>query len=122
MNTIEKLNQLAEMYARRDAERLAYEELRNKIIPQEIKEQLAEIDAEYAGSQEAVNNNIQALETEIKTEVASVGSSVKGDHIQAVYTKGRVSWDTKALDGYATAHPEIAQFRKVGEPSVAIRK
>ena len=35
-----------------------------------------------------------------------------------VYTKGRTSWDSKRLDGYALAHPEIAACRTVG----AIRK
>ncbi len=40
----------------------------------------------------------------------------------AVWSKGRETWDTKSLDGYALAHPEIASLRKVGDPSVSIRK
>jgi hypothetical protein len=36
--------------------------------------------------------------------------------------KGRVSWDTKALDGYAVAHPEIEKLRIEGAPTVRIAK
>jgi len=46
---------------------------------------------------------------------------VKGRELEAVYVKGRISWDNKALDGYAAAHPEIGAFRKQGDPSVSIR-
>lgn len=42
--------------------------------------------------------------------------------ITASYGQLRVSWDTKALDGYAAAHPEIQQFRIEGLPSVSVRK
>ncbi len=40
----------------------------------------------------------------------------------AIYSKGRMSWDGKRLDGYATAHPEILAFRSEGQPSVSIRE
>ncbi|CAK0771531.1 hypothetical protein CCP3SC15_4350001 [Gammaproteobacteria bacterium] len=40
----------------------------------------------------------------------------------AVYTKGRVSWDSKKLDGMMILVPELASARKEGEPSVSIRK
>ena len=48
--------------------------------------------------------------------------SVKGKNLQAVFSKGRTSWDPKALIGYAVAHPEINEFKKVGKPSVSIRE
>ena len=63
-----------------------------------------------------------ALEAEVKQEVIEAGQTIKGSCLQACYAKGRVSWDTKMLDGYVVAHPEVEQFRKVGEPSVSIRK
>jgi hypothetical protein len=122
MNTQEKLNRLAELQAQVDAIRLHYEELRTSIIPAEIREQLAEIDAEASTEQQAASAGIDALTAEIKADVIAGGATVKADHLQAVYAKGRVSWDTKALDGYAAGHPEIAPFRKEGEPSVSIRK
>ena len=49
MDTREKLNQLAELQAQADALRLHYDELRASLIPAEIREQLAEIDAEAGG-------------------------------------------------------------------------
>ena len=51
-----------------------------------------------------------------------VREDLKGSLLHAIYAAGRASWDTKALEGYAVAHPEILQFKKVGEPSVSIRE
>jgi hypothetical protein len=92
------------------------------ILTPEIKAQLADIEAEFRAQSVAVDENIDALTAEVKSLVSENGITYKGQHLQAVYSKGRVSWDTKALDGYAAAHPEVAQFRKEGEPSVSIRK
>jgi len=39
----------------------------------------------------------------------------------AVFSHGRVSWDTSSLDQYAKTHPEIGSFRKEGNPSVSLR-
>ena len=64
---------------------------------------------------------IKELREQIKAAVIANGATVKGSMYQAVYVKGRDSWDTKALDGYAAAHPEIIQFRTTGNPSVTIR-
>jgi len=64
----------------------------------------------------------KAAETRVKTLVGGVGETVKGEHLMAVYSDGRVTWDTKEMDGYMVAHPEIKQFRNVGKPSVAIRE
>jgi hypothetical protein len=48
--------------------------------------------------------------------------SVKGELLQAVFSKGRTSWDTKKLEGYAIAHPELKELKKTGKPSVSIRE
>lgn len=62
------------------------------------------------------------MEKGIKESVLSIGEPVKGEFLQAIFIKGRVSWDTKGLDGYAVAHPEILIFKKTGEPSVSLKK
>ena len=116
-----KLDRLADMQAQADVIRIKFNELREKIMIPEIKAQLAEVDAEEQTTLEAVNDGIASLTNEIKAAVIAAGATVKGDYLQAVYAKGRVSWDTKSLDGYAAGHPEIAKFRKEGEPSVSIR-
>lgn len=54
--------------------------------------------------------------------VVDKGESIKGEELQAVFSKGRTTWDTKKLEGYAIAHPEIDKLKKVGKPSVAIRE
>ena len=117
----QKLDTLAEYQAQRDAAMLEKQALIDAIYTAEIKARVAEIEAEFAGKTEGVNTNIATLEAEIKQAVLEHGASVKGLFFHAVFSKGRVSWDTKSLDGYATAHPELLSFRKEGEPSVSLR-
>lgn len=82
----------------------------------------AEIEAEFSGKAEAVDENIRKLTEEIKADVKTLGTTVKADHFQAVYVKGRVTWDTSKMDGYAVGHPEVLFMRKEGEPSVTLRR
>lgn len=117
-----KLDQLSELYAQRDLSTLEKQRMIDEILTAEIKAKIAEIEAEFSGKSEAVSEKIAALEAEIKEAVKLNGASVKGQFLQAVFTKGRVSWDNKSLDGYLKAHPELAEFRKEGEPSVSLRK
>lgn len=69
----------------------------------------------------ALSAEAAELENAIKTAVASGGKTVKASSLQAVWAAGRVSWDSKGLEGVAVVMPEILKFRKVGEPSVSIR-
>ena len=87
-----------------------------------IAQRKAEIEAEFAGKADAVDENIRKLTDEIKNAVKELGTSVKADHFQAVYVKGRVTWDTSKMDGYAVGHPEVLFMRKEGEPSVTLRR
>lgn len=66
--------------------------------------------------------NAARLADEIKDAVLHHGETIRGRELQAVWAKGRVSWNTQALIGYAIAHPEMYTFQTVGEPTVAIRK
>ena len=120
MNTTEKLDRLAELDAQRDLILVDKEALKESIIPAEIKQQLRDVDAEYDPKLEAISQERAQLEAEVRNNVMVSGESVVGEIYRASYVKGRVSWDTKALDGYAVAHPEIAQFKKLGAPSVRI--
>ena len=115
------LEQLSDMRAQQDAIRLRFDEMRAGIITPEIKQQLDDLQAEQDGLQSGLAANMNQLESEIKAFVIGLGVTVKGAGLMAVYNKGRVSWDSKYLDGYAAAHPEILDARKVGEPSVSIR-
>ncbi len=97
-------------------------ELIDQVLTQEIKEKLAEIDEEFDPKIEQLSQEKSALESDIKAEVLQAGRTIKGTYHSFVWSKPRVSWDTKALDGYALAHPEIAQFRTEGSPSVSVRR
>jgi phage-related minor tail protein len=121
MNTIEKLDKLSDLQAQEDVIRLHYADLREKILTPEIQQALKDLDAEKDTALTSLQDGINQLTAEIKTLVLVGGSTVKGQHLIAVWVKGRVSWDTKGLEGYKVAHPEIATFRKEGDPSVTIR-
>lgn len=121
MNTIEKLNQLADLKSAVDLLNIKKKELIDSILTTEIKQQLVDIDAEFEPEYDGVNEKMDVLEQEIKSDVAQAGETIKGKRLMAVFSKGRVSWDTKGLDGVLAVMPELARFRKEGEPSVAIR-
>lgn len=121
MNAKEKLNALYELKCAIEVSNMEKQALVDSVLTPEIRQKIADIEAEFAEKNAAVNEKLAALETEVKTDVVSGGETVKGDYLMAVYNKGRVSWDTKSLDGYAAAHPEVAQFKKTGDPSVSIR-
>ena len=109
--------------ARDEAEvvRMWTEEASDALIPAEVKQALADLRAEIAPRQSEIAERIAELEAQVKQAALEYGESVKGARLQVVFAKGRTSWDTKALDDYAAAHPEIERFRKVGDPTVSIR-
>lgn len=142
MTTIDKLEKLAELndyistyeVSKNDRKNILdsmKQDLINAVLTPEIMAKVEEINAEFQSKYEALENDemfvsrkaeYDALADEVKKEVVAAGQTIKGSCLMAVYAKGRVSWDTKGLDGYVVAHPEVETFRKVGEPSVSIRK
>jgi HEAT repeat protein len=118
----QKIDQLANYQAQRDVLELEKQSLIDQLMPPEIKARIEEIEAEFSGKREAVDGNIAQLESEIKEEVIRHGATVKGSFLRVVYHPGRVTWDTKSLDAYARARPELLEFRKQGEPFVSIQK
>ena len=121
MDAKEKLDRLSEMQSHADVISKHFDDLRDKIIPQEIKAQLEDLETERKTALDALNNGITELTDEIKADVLAEGATVKGVYLMAVWNKGRVSWDTKALDGVAAIYPEVAKLKKEGDPSVSIR-
>lgn len=121
MNIRDKLDRLYEMQAHSDVINLRFDKLRDEILTPEIRAELDGLEAERATALEALNGGISELTNEIKANVETHGATVKASYLMAVYSKPRVSWDTKGLDGFAVAHPELEAFRKVGKPSVSIR-
>ena len=122
MDIYEKIEKYSDLGFGIDSINQEKQALIDTILTPEIKEKLAEIDAEFDPKIEEISQEKAALEAEIKQEVLEAGRTVKGTYHSFVWFKPRVSWDTKALDGYAAAHPEIQVFRAEGAPSVSVRK
>ena len=115
------LDSLAEKRALQEIIRMDKEKARDSVLTAEVRQALADIDAEFADGEEAAAISVTSLEDVIKTTTLEIGETVKAESLYAVYSKPRISWDTKGLAGFAVAHPEIEQFRKVGKPSISIR-
>jgi len=122
MNTQQKLDQLAELQAQVEYIRLQKQVKIDAVLTPEIQAQLASIEAEFEQRVEEIAVAEDALTAEIKADVINGGATIKGANLQAVYTKGRVSWDSKVLEGLAIAIPQVLQAKKEGAPSVSIRK
>ena len=120
--TVELLDHLAELNAQRDLSSLDLVRAKEQAIPAEIKETLIAIDVEYNQKIDAIDELIGALEGQIKSAVLQGGGAIKSEHYQAVFVKGRITWDTKKLDGISILIPELSQAKSVGEPTVQIRR
>ena len=88
----------------------------------QVESRKREIADEFGEKAQAVDANIASLTDEIKRDTISARQSVKGGAFHAVYVKGRVTWNTDMLDGMVIAFPALEKARKVGAPSVTIRK
>ena len=116
----EKLERLSNLRNAAEFTRLDYETKRTQILRQ-IQAELDTLDSEYKPVLERAEENITALENEIKTDVLLHGESVAGGMYRASYTQGRVSWDNDGMTTYAALHPDVLQFRKQGQPIVTLR-
>lgn len=88
--------------------------------------ELSELMKEFAAKQalfESENaemiQTIEKLKENIKTEILEKQESVTYSGLKVIWSKGKTTWDTKALNGYLKKHPELEKFRKVGNPVVS---
>lgn len=95
---------------------------KTQAVYDEVAQRKRDIEAEFSGKGADVDANIKALEAEIKAEVVAGKKTVKGKFFQAVYVKGRVTWNTDKMEAWMNDHPFLAAARKEGEPSVTLRK
>ncbi len=118
---VAKLDELAELRAAAEITRLDYEAKKAEIL-KVIQAELDALDAEYQPLLTTATERADALEAEIRADVLEAGGSVRGSQLHAVFTRGRVSWDTRGLEAYAEDHPEVQDYRRQGEPSVSLRQ
>jgi len=111
-------------YSRREALQLLalkeQEEI-DKVLTPEIMAQVESIRTKYKDTKEAVSFELGVLEQEIKADALSRKCTIKSKNVMAVWNKGRVSWDSKLLEGMAKLEPKLLAARKEGEPTVSIR-
>ena len=116
VNILETLQQMKEVNAAIEITRLVYEAKRAAIMAA-IQPELDALKDEFEPLMESGRNALAGLEADAKRHVVTTGETAKIDGLSVTFVKGRTTWDSKALDGYAAAHPEIERFRKEGEPT-----
>ena len=121
MDITQLMQKLEDARANLDSMIAEHAALRDEATPAEVKAVWAAIDEEFDPIIEAAQAAYGKAESAVKAAVAEHGETVKGQFLQAVWSKPRVTWDAKSLDGYALNHPELFAFRKEGQPSVSIR-
>ena len=118
---VQKLERLSDLRAAADVARMDLEAKRAEVL-RKVQPELDALELEFQPVLEAAEANASALEAEIKNDVLLRGESLRGSVYQAIYVKGRVSWDNAGVEQYARAHPEVLKFRREGQPSVSLRK
>ncbi|MBN2085688.1 MAG: hypothetical protein JW748_10745 [Anaerolineales bacterium] len=117
-----KLNQLSQLHTQLDLLQSEKKRLIEESLPPEYGARLREIEAEFAHKEATARQNIESLTAEVRSDTLAFGRSVRGSDYQAVWSRGRVSWDDRALSEYAREHSEILPFRKEGKPVISIRR
>lgn len=117
------LDRLATLKA--EEEKLADEKEKaiTALIPADIKAKVAGKKRSYNKKLDNVSKDINMTTKTIKAMTLTHGDSIKGNALHAVMVKGRVSWDSSKVEGYLIASDQSPDdFRKVGKPSVSLRK
>lgn len=119
---IERLEELSQLRGRYDTVCATKQRVVDSILPEEIRNKLRLLDAEYQGRLQEIEERIALLESTIKSGVVKLGSTVKASMLQAVWSNGKTTWNTEALEGYALGgHNEVLNFKIVGDPYVSIK-
>jgi hypothetical protein len=121
MNAVELLEKYSDIVLRRADLDTKKQAIVDTVLTPEIKQQLADIDAEFAPAFQALSEEFAQVEAELKTAVIEAGQTVRGTTHMAVFGKPRISWDTRMLDGLATVFPQLNEARSYGAASVSIR-
>jgi len=128
MNTVSSLvaslNELSDLQSKRDVLRMKRDEELDAILTDEQREKSAEIETEFEIESAINDDRLNELTAAVKRGVIDLehGTTVRGNFLMAIKIKGRVSWDSKGLDGFLLSHPEMKWLRKRGKPSCTIRK
>lgn len=123
MKIEDQLEQYADLLEREELLHKQMDELIAGVpVPKEITDQWEAIKAEFWPMIEVNHEAVEDLKVAIEDAVLKAEATAKSSRYMAVWNKGRASWNGKALEGFAMAHPEILQARTFGNPTVTFRK
>jgi hypothetical protein len=94
---------------------------RRAAIMERVRPLLDALDAAFTDRLRATREEAAQLEAVAREAVLAFGASFRHAGVHAVYTRPRVTWDSRGLARYSETHPEVAEFRRVGKPSVSLR-
>jgi hypothetical protein len=94
---------------------------RRATILERVRPLLETLDAEFADRLRATQAEASRLEAEAREALLAFGASFRHAGVHAVYCRPRVTWDSRGLARYVETHPEVAELRRVGKPSVSLR-
>lgn len=115
---VEKLNNLAKMEDEAHAATMVASEKVKSLIPEEVQAQTDAVWEEFRVGDGERTAKINRIKGEIAEAVLERGESVAGTEIRASFVKGRITWNTKGLEGFVLAHPELKELRREGKPTV----
>jgi hypothetical protein len=93
-----------------------------------LKPRLDELERQKVESLAVFGPGIKKLEDEIEADALAAGGasadgkfSASGRELMVIYYGGKTSVDSKGLEGYAVAHPEVLVFIHKGKPYTSIQ-
>lgn len=92
------------------------------IIERPFRANILDLENRMKSVTSALDSDIENVKRQIEEVVLERGDTVKSSKMMAVYYKGKVSWDTKKLEGLALAHPEIEKCKSIGKAYVQYRE
>lgn len=130
MSNASKLNELLAKYDEtlKDYEALQAEKesLIQAQIPDEVKQRIADIEAEYDPELKAASKAVSGLEKGVKAFIVDKMESVKSTMRHFVFSHGQRKWDNDKLLELAANHPdlydEIMACRKPKSPIVSVKQ
>lgn len=121
--TNEEILNLMNKYLEMKAQAVQLESEKQRLIeeamPLDVRQRVAEIEAEFDGKSQAAEASLAELEEKIKASVVAAQANVAVEGMKASYHSGRVTWDSKGLEEAMTSNPQIAeaigQYKKQGK-------
>jgi phage host-nuclease inhibitor protein Gam len=122
---LDLMNQYVEAKAQIGVLESEKKRLINEAMPKEVRDRVAEIEAEFAGKVERAEEGLVKQEEAIKEGVVSLRQAVAVKGLKATFHPGRVTWDAKGLEEVVESNPDVAkiigQYKKQGKEYASFR-